>query len=349
MAPVVKVLLVHTGGTLMMRSGTSSPLEPSEYARDLVAEVPVLAKIAEVDTRILFQLDSSDMEPRHWIAIAETIHEALPRYDGVVVVHGTDTMAYSASALSFLLPDLDRPVILTGSQRPLDQIRSDARQNLVDAFELATLPIPEVGLAFASKLLRGCRATKHNAWGFDAFLSPNCPPLATLGVSIERGDHVLAPRPRQSFDGRLEPRVLAVRLFPGFDPQLLRAALASGVRGLLVKAYGAGNVPAKDRTLVAAIAEATARDVPVVIVSQCLYAHVDLSRYAGSAAAEKAGAIGAGDMTDEAALTKLMISLGRAGDSGRVAAVRSAFERSRVGEMSPPSLLERDAGLTSGW
>src|SRR5690606_32187752 len=132
-----------------------------------------------------------DMQPEGWISVARTIHEALPGYDGVVVVHGTDTMAYTASALAFLLPDLDRPVILTGSQRPLDRIRSDARQNLIDAFQLATHPIPEVGIAFASELLRGCRATKVDAWGLDAFDSPMCAPLAELGVEIDIADHVL--------------------------------------------------------------------------------------------------------------------------------------------------------------
>src|SRR5688572_15560804 len=129
----MRILLVHTGGTMMMRSGTEKPLAPSSLAADLLAEVPVLGKIADVDTRVLYQIDSSDMQPEHWIEIGRTIHAELPSYDGVVVIHGTDTMAYTASALAFLLPDLDRPVILTGSQHPIDRVRSDARQNLVDA------------------------------------------------------------------------------------------------------------------------------------------------------------------------------------------------------------------------
>jgi L-asparaginase len=161
----MRLLLIHTGGTLMMRSGVGTPLEPEKYERDLLSELPVLGKIADVDTRILFRIDSSDMQPEKWIEIAATIHDALDDYDGVVVVHGTDTMAYTASALAFLLPDLDKPVILTGSQRPLDQIRSDARENLIDAFQLATQPIPEVGLAFHSHLFRGCRLTQLPAVG----------------------------------------------------------------------------------------------------------------------------------------------------------------------------------------
>jgi L-asparaginase len=330
----VKVLLVHTGGTLMMRSGEGdAPLAPDSYARDLLAEVPVLGKIADIDTRILYQIDSSDMQPERWVELARTIHEALPSYRGVVVVHGTDTMAYTASALSFLLPDLDRPVIITGSQRPLDAIRSDARQNLIDAFQLSTLSIPEVGLAFASKLFRGCRATKVDAWGLDAFDSPMCRPLARLGVEIDIAEHVLPPRPRQPFDGRLEPRVLAVRLFPGLNPSLLLGALDTGVCGLVLKAFGAGNIPILDRSIVPVIERASRLDIPVVIVSQCLRAHIELRRYSGGAAAHDAGANGGGDMTDEAALAKLMVALGRADARGRVTCAREAFAQAPVGEM----------------
>ena len=330
----MRLLLVHTGGTLMMRGSEDRPLAASSYVDDLLGEVPLLAKIADVDTRILFQLDSSDMQPEHWLELARTIHAELPRYDGVVVVHGTDTMAYTASALAFLLPDLDRPVVFTGSQHPLARIRTDARQNLIDAFQLATMAIPEVGVAFASKLIRGCRATKLDAWGLDAFDSPNFAPLEVLGLGIDVARGLLPPRTRQAFDERLEPRVLALRLFPGLEPQLLLDALASGVRGLVLKAFGSGNVPTIGRSLVPVIERATSLDVPVVVVSQCVRAHVDLQRYSGGAAALAAGAIGAGDMTTEAALTKLMVALGRVGEHERVAAIRALFASAPLGEMS---------------
>ena len=319
---------------MMRRRKPGAPLVNDEYAQDLLALVPVLGDIAEIDTLIVSQIDSSDMQPEGWIEIARTIHDNLPNYDGVVVVHGTDTMAYTASALAYLLPDLDRPVILTGSQRPLDRVRSDARENLIDAFQLASLPIPEVGLAFASQLLRGCRSTKIDAWGLDAFASPMCAPLAELGVDIDVADHVLSPRQREPFDGRLEQRVLGVRLFPGLDPMLLKGALDAGVRGLVLKAFGAGNVPTVGRSIIPVIEKASRMDVPVVIVSQCYRAHVDLARYSGGSAAFAAGAIGGGDMTDEAALTKLMVALGRSGKDGRVIAARRAFAEAAVGEMS---------------
>jgi L-asparaginase len=331
----------------MMRGGEASPLAPDVYTRDLVAELPVLREVAEIETRILLNLDSSDLQPHHWVEIGAAVHAALaerdagePRYGGVVVVHGTDTMAYTASALAFLLPGLDRPVVLTGSQTPLADVRTDARTNLVDACHLATMRIAEVGIAFNSRLLRGCRATKLDAWGMSPFGSPSCPPLAELGVGVQIAPHVLAPRPAEPFDPRIEPRVLAVRTFPGLDPKLLLGALSAGVRGLVIEAFGAGNVPHLENSLIPVIEAARALDVPVVIASQSPRGAVDLKRYEGGAAAAGAGAIGAGDMTPEAALTKLMVTLGRAegvdggGGEGRIRSAREAFATARLGEMS---------------
>ncbi|MFT3773538.1 MAG: asparaginase [Minicystis sp.] len=332
----MRLLLIHTGGTLMMRGESSAPLAPDVYTQDLLAELPILRKIAEIETRILFNLDSSNMQPHHWVEIARAVHESMERYDGFVIVHGTDTMAYTASALAFLLPGLDRTVALTGSQKPLVDVRTDARANLVDACHLATLRIPEVGIAFDSQFLRGCRASKLDAWGMSAFGSPSCPPLAELGISVQIAPHVLPPRTPEPFDARLEPRVLAVRTFPGLEPRLLHGALAAGVKGMVIEAFGAGNVPTMENSLVPVIEAARERDVPVVIVSQTARGMVDLERYEGGSAARTAGAIGGGDMTPEAALTKLMITIGRAdGDPrGRIHAAREAFAVARAGEMS---------------
>lgn len=334
----MRLLLVHTGGTLMMRGGDTAPLAPDVYTRDLVSELPVLRKIAEIETRILYNLDSSDLQPHHWVEMARVVHDAFfgsgPRYDGAVIVHGTDTMAYSASALAFLLPGLDRPVILTGSQAPLLDVRTDARANLVDACHLATMPVAEVAIAFDSRLLRGCRATKLDAWGMTAFGSPTCPPLAELGIGVVLAPHVLPPREPAPFDPRIETRVFLLRTFPGLDPSLVSAILAQDIRGLVIEAFGAGNVPRLENSLVPAIDAATAKGVPVVIVSQSPRGAVDLYRYEGGAAAARAGAISAGDMTSEAALTKLMIELGRAGGAWDVVArVREAFARGSLGEM----------------
>lgn len=320
----------------MMRGGDPTPLEPDVYTRDLVAELPILRKLAEIETRILYNLDSADFQPHHWVELAQVIHSERERYDGFVIVHGTDTMAYTASALAFLLPGLDRPVILTGAQKPLIDVRTDARTNLVDACHLATMPIPEVGIAFHSQLLRGCRSTKLDAWAMKAFGSPACPPLAELGLTVQIAPHVLAARTAEAFDGRVESHVLVVRAFPGLDPSFLHCALAQGVRGLVLEAFGAGNLPRLQNSLIPVIEAAHAIDVPVVLVSQSTRGAVDLKRYQGGVAAAKAGAIGASDMTSEAALTKLMIVLGRAqgGGQGRVAMTRKAFASSWAGEIS---------------
>jgi L-asparaginase len=166
-----------------------------------------------------------------------------------------------------------------------------------------------------------------------AFGSPSCPPLAELGLGVHLAPHILPPRPAAPFDGRIEARVLAVRTFPGLDPRLLLGALTAGVRGLLVEAFGSGNVPCLENSLIPVLEAARATDVPVVIVSQSPRGAVDLGRYAGGVAAARAGAVGAGDMTPEAALAKLMVTLGRAGGGGAVRAVREAFAGAEVGEM----------------
>jgi L-asparaginase len=332
---MARVLVLHTGGTLMMaKAAGGGELLPDAYGRDLVAELPILGRAADVTTRILFDLDSGDMQPSHWVDIARAVHEALsdPAIDGVVVVHGTDTMAYSASAVALLLGPLTKPVVFTGAQRPLVEIRTDARQNLVDAVFAASLPVPEVAVAFASFVLRGARSMKRDAWALAAFDSPSCPPLAELGVETQLAAHVRAPADALApFDPRIEPRVLAVRVFPGLDPALVRGALRTGLRGLVLEGYGTGNFPHLAGSLIPALEEARDRDVPVLVVSQCPHGFVDMGRYSGGAAAAAAGAISGGDMTREAAIAKLMIGLGRLGPGP---ALRAWLERPIVGERS---------------
>lgn len=331
----MRLLLLHTGGTLMMQKVKDGALSPDVYTRDLLDELPILKTIAEFETVVLSNLDSSDLQPEDWVRIGRAIHERMSDYDGFVVIHGTDTMAYTASALAFLLPGLDRPVVLTGAQRPLNEVRTDARTNLVDACHVATMAIPEVSIAFSSRLFRGCRATKLDAWSMTAFGSPCCASLAELGLGVQIAPHVLAPRPAAPFDDRLDPRVLCVRAFPGLDPKLLSGALGAGVHGMVIEAFGAGNVPRLERSLIGVIESARTLDVPVVVVSQCPRGAVDLSAYEGGLAALNAGALGAGDMTTEAALTKLMLMLGRveAGE-GRIHAAREAFARDIAGEIT---------------
>jgi L-asparaginase len=311
------VAVISTGGTLAMApsDGPDAPLSVAFDARSLEASVPDLKAIARLSAVPLMQLDSGDLAPAQWVRIAEIVHEWVARddVDGVVVVHGTDTMSYTASALAFLLGPLPKPVVLTGSQRPLIDVRTDARANLVDAVLAATLKIPEVIVAFASHLLRGCRTVKSDAWSFDAFSSPSCPPLVELGVGVDVAGHVRHAQALGALDLRIDPRVLAVRVFPGIDASLLaRAIELGGVHGLVLEAYGTGNLPhAEGSSLIPTIERASRAGVPVVVVSQCLRGRVELSRYEGGAAAARAGAIDGGDMTVEAALAKLMVGLGR--------------------------------------
>jgi L-asparaginase len=328
-----RVLVLHTGGTLMMSSASGHGLRPDAYGRDLLNELPSLARAADVSTRILFDLDSGDMQPAHWVELGRAVHGALAEegFDGVVVVHGTDTMAYGASAVALMLGPLPRPVVFTGAQRPLVEVRTDARANLVDAVHAATLAVPEVCVAFASRVLRGARTIKRDAWALSAFDSPNCSPLVELGVDVEVASHVRTPAALGPFDPRIEPHVLAVRIFPGLDPALLRGALRTGVRGLVIEAYGTGNVPHLSGSIIPALEEARDRGIPVLVVSQCPRGFVDMQRYGGGSAASAAGAISGGDMTVEAAIAKLMIGLGRHGSGVEL---RAWLERDLVGEVS---------------
>lgn len=331
----LKLLVLLTGGTLLMSASQDGPYTLEQaFARNLVAEVPALARIAELDAKLVFALDSANMRPENWRVLAREVHAGIDsgRYDGVVVVHGTDTMAYSASALALMLGPLPCPVVFTGAQRPLAEARSDAAQNLVDAALVATLAVPEVVVAFGSRGLRGCRATKRDAWDYDAFDSPSAAPLVKLGIGVEVAPHVRVAERLGPLDDRLETSVLAVRVFPGLDPKLVIGAVRAGVKGLVLEAYGTGTLPCLEGSLIPAIEESTARGVPVMVVSQCLRGHVDLTRYEGAVLAARAGAISGGDMTVEAALTKLMIGLGRHGSGP---ALEHYLAASVVGERTP--------------
>lgn len=329
-----RIALLLTGGTLLMRPAEGGALEPSAYTHNLLSELPVLKRIARADVRVVCNLDSADMQPSDWLVISKAIHEALssPEIDGVVVVHGTDTMAYTASAAALLLGPVPKPVVFTGAQRPIAEPRTDARANLVDAFSVATLPVPEVGVAFASRFFRGSRVTKRDAHAMDAFASPDFPPLVELGLTEHISTHLLRSGGALApFDARLDPRVLVVQVFPGLDPSLLMQALDRGVRGLVLEAYGTGNLPTLGNSLLGVVEETSRRGLPCLVVTQCPRGAVALERYKGAIAAVKAGAISGGDMTIEASVAKMMIALGR---FDTYVEVRSFLERDVIGERS---------------
>lgn len=305
-----RVLLLLTGGTLTMRPGEAGVLQATEFSEALRQSLPELDEVAQIDVESLMVKDSSDLAPADWTHLAEAIRSHYNAYDGFVVVHGTDTMAYTASAISFMLPSCSKPVIFTGSQRPLREPRSDARINLVDSVTAATLPLPEVAICLHSVLLRGNRSRKQSTTAYTAFESPNFPPLATLGLNIELSSDVLQPRgvpglplPRPL---PLDEKVSMVFMTPTTRARNVELLVRNGARGLVLLAYGAGNIPA--HTGIPEVVKASG--VPALVLTQCFHGGVSLGLYEGGQALVLAGAIDGGDMTPEAALTKLMTGLG---------------------------------------
>lgn len=333
-----RVYIIYTGGTIGMKRRRSVYRPEPGYLQEQLSDVPELRHpsmpsytIHEYDPL----LDSSNMTPGEWVKIARDIESNYDRYDGFVVLHGTDTMAYTASALPFLLNGLQKPVIITGSQIPLCEIRNDARENLITSLMIAANhAIPEVCLYFGGKLLRGCRSTKVSADGFAAFDSPNFPPLGEVGIDIEIDWDLVrdAPRGKLSVPELTRPIVSALRLFPGISHELLRNVLRPPLQGLVLEAYGVGNGPDQDHEFIAALADASRRGVVIVDCTQCLEGTVDLHEYAAGSALAKAGVISGFDITAEAALAKLYYLFGRKYSPERV---KREMQQNLRGELTP--------------
>ncbi|MEX2601957.1 MAG: asparaginase [Balneolaceae bacterium] len=307
-----KINLIQTGGTIAMQEGREGAGLDRERWLDLLnREIPELSGIAELTIDPLFFLDSSDLQSEHWSTLAGHIQNRSESFDGFVILHGTDTMAYTASALSFLLCGLMKPVIFTGSQVPMSQRRSDARRNLVNAVELATLPIPEVAICFNDQLFRGNRTTKMSIGDFDAFASPNHPPLAEVGVEITIANVIRPEGPPVELRPEFNDQIFLLKLHPNLDPVLLSALPMDQLRGVILEAFGSGNFPMKGKyNLLPYIQSCREAGVDVVITSQAPYDAVDLTLYESGRAALDLGAVSAGDMTTEAVITKSMILYG---------------------------------------
>lgn len=314
------LLVLYTGGTIGMGPGPDGALVPLDL-RDLGAHLPFIHQLPLGLSVATFAdpIDSSAMGPSDWLAIADAIVRHSPGHAGVVVLHGTDTMAFTASALSFLLEGVDVPIVLTGAQRSVTELRSDGRENLVTAMAIAAghlrgAPlVPEVTIFFDDVLLRGNRAVKVHADSYRGFASPNYPPLATAGVTIEI-DPGLVRQPgtgpiRRS--GGIGDAVAVLRLHPGLDAPMIRAVLdRTELRGVVLEAYGAGNGPT-DAWFLDPLRSAVDRGVAVVVTTQCRAGSVTSGLYATGSALMGTGAIPGGDMTLEAALTKLMVLVDR--------------------------------------
>ena len=338
------ILLVYTGGTIGMKADpVDGTLRPFDFG-EILREVPELSKFAvRLDTYTFDPLiDSSDVEPSLWQAIAELIRERYDHYDGFVILHGTDTMAYTASALSFMLENLSKPVILTGSQHPIGTLRTDGKENLISAVEIAAAKdgegdalVPEVAIYFNAKLLRGNRATKVSADNFSAFRSPNCPPLAEAGIHIRYNrEHILRPSGRGAalaIHTALDTRVSILKIHPGMTPQLARTVLCSPeTRAAILETYGSGNAPGKAWFL-DIVREACAAGKILVNVTQCLEGTVNMDLYANGKAMECAGVVNGFDGTTEGTLAKLFYLMGRSRDNEWV---KSMLGKDLRGEIS---------------
>jgi L-asparaginase len=332
-----RIHLVHTGGTLGMAS-VSGGLLPAPFLDSLLADVPELRRIAEVDVEILMNLDSTEMVPADWDRIGSHLAERMGDYDGFVVIHGTDTMAHTAAALSFSLRDVAKPVVLTGSQRPLRSIPTDGRTNLVYAVDLATRDVPEVCVFFGRQLLRGNRARKVSSERYDAFESPNYPPLCRVGLDVDLHP-TLVRRPSGPFAHvkGFVPAVAWVACWPGAPGEAIDRAVDGGARVVVVGAYGTGNVPGGEHGWPAAVRRATARGAVVLLVTQCPHGAVRPRLYEGGRAALDAGAVPGHDLTVEAALVKSMFLLARGLDRE---ALGRALERDLAGELTPADAPE---------
>ncbi|MDD5961476.1 MAG: asparaginase [Bacteroidales bacterium] len=310
------ILVIYTGGTIgMVKDKVTGALHPFDMKK-IYEALPVLRQLdCNIDTWQFDPIiDSSDMNAGVWIRLADLIGQQYDKYDGFVVLHGTDTMSYTASALSFLLEDLSKPVIITGSQLPLGMIRTDGRENIISAIEIAAneqVAIGEVCIFFENKLFRGNRTTKFNAEHFEAFYSGNYPSLAKVGINIIYKQHLLRPLSNKTLKvyNKMCDNVIIVKVHPALRQEYLEAFLAvEGLKGVVLETYGSGNAPTSS-WFINAIKKAIDKGVIVLNVTQCKAGSVVMGHYEASMELLNIGVVSGGDITTEAALAKLMFVL----------------------------------------
>ncbi|MFA6064787.1 MAG: asparaginase [archaeon] len=331
-----KICLLFCGGTIAMKRNEHGTLAPAKSAEELLAIAPEIKNIVDIEYKFITDVDSTNMQPSFWTEIAKEIFERYDKYDGFVITHGTDTMAYTASALSLALQNLNKPVVLTGSQMPPDDPATDAHQNLINACRVSAMNLRGVIVLFGTKLLQGNRSKKWSEISLDAFVSHLAPDIGEIATTIQIANG--APRKVQTpekliLENRFEKNVMQITLLPGMDPNFINNILESGkLKGLILESFGAGNVPTKWNSLIPSIQKAKKLQIPVVVTTQCeggTSSH--MLTYEVGYEAVKAGAIPARDMTAECAAVKLMWALAQTKD---VKELRKIMHHNYAGEIT---------------
>ncbi len=335
------ILVIYTGGTIgMIKDAETGVLKPFNFD-NIYQQIPMLKLLDYHIGNYCFDpvIDSSNMNPRFWAAIADVIEKNYESYDGFVVLHGSDTMAYTASALSFMLENLNKPVILTGSQLPLGMIRTDGRENFITSIEIAaariddTPVVPEVAIYFENQLLRGNRTIKYNAENFQAFKSPNYPSLADVGVYIKyHPANIRKPNFKNlKVNSRMDTNISVLRLFPGISENTVKAILQTeGLKASIIETYGSGNAPT-EAWFLKLLENAVKSGIIILNVSQCQGGSVDMDKYQTGITLRNIGVTGGKDITTEAAIAKLMYLFG---NEKSVEIIREKLTNSLRGEIT---------------
>lgn len=331
-----KILILHTGGTIGM-TWTSEGYKPDgKNFREAIYHMDSLKAYSMPEWDFMETdplLDSSRMTVSQWNMIGQIIADNKDRYDGFVILHGTDTMSYTASALSFMLKGLNKPIILTGSQIPLCETRSDGRDNLITSMIIAGQgKVKEVCIYFGGLLLRGNRAIKYSANGMRAFESPNYPSLATAGIAIKYNEAAFLPmNDHFRFKPFKEIPIGAITIFPGFKFELFESIITEKLKGVVINTFGSGNIPADNGVLLPILEKAKRNNVVLVVCSQCPQASIDMNAYEAGSVLRKAGVISGKDMTSEAAITKLYYLLSNYDDIDKI---KQKMENDICGELT---------------
>lgn len=307
-----KLMILSTGGTIACTE-TAEGLIPTLSANDILTFVPNAAKVASIETRTILNLDSSNIQPEEWRLIAEAVYDCMPDYDGIVILHGTDTMAYTASMLSLMLRNVDKPVVITGSQLPVCHARTDAKANLMDALITASSGIKGVFVVFHRMIMLGCRVAKVRTTSQNAFESINRLPAGRVRLGrVQMIDPPKAPTGKPVLDDAIEPNVFLLKLIPGTRPEVFDDIARLGYRGVVIEGFGLGGLHCLRRNLLDGIRKLMNANVVVLLTTQCRYEPSDPTVYETGRLALELGILQAYDMTSECAVTKLMWALAHA-------------------------------------